>query len=113
MSAARAHPRGLARVWTAPAAALLALALAAALLASAGLSCGRQGSGFVCTCTYLTDRDDEYQVKVEVCAKSAEDALGKAKDCAADSPAPIQRCQCIAVEGGQCKLGECKKPEKK
>jgi hypothetical protein len=88
----------------------LAALLAAALLAGAGLSCGRKGSGFICTCTYLTDRDDEYQVKVEVCAKSAEDALGKAKDCAADSPSPIQRCQCIAVEGGQCKLGECKKP---
>jgi len=83
-----------------------------ALLASASLSCDRTGSGFVCTCTYLTDRDDEYQVKVEVCAKSAEDALGKAKDCAADSPAPIQRCQCIAVEDGQCKLGTCRKPEK-
>jgi hypothetical protein len=96
--------------WGPPIAARLALAVA--VLAGAGVSCSRSGSGFVCTCTYLTDRDDEYQVKVEVCAKSADDALGKAKDCAADSPAPIQRCQCVAVEGGQCELGNCKKAEK-
>jgi hypothetical protein len=108
MAGATAREPRRAPGWGSPSAALLALA--AILLAGAGLSCSRKGSGFVCTCTYLTDRDDEYQVKVEVCAKSAEDALGKAKDCAADSPAPIQRCQCIAVEGGECKLGECKKP---
>ena len=74
------------------------------------VGCARDGTGYACTCELLTDRDDIFNVQVDICAANDQRAPGLAKNCAeSGAPAPIQRCACVAVtDGPKCKEGACK-----
>jgi hypothetical protein len=89
---------------------LLAKAVAlVALACSSGVSGCRAEPGrpYACTCSWLTDYDDEGKVEVVACAPNAEVAPALAKNCAAAAPAPISRCDCQLVSGGPACNQEC------
>jgi hypothetical protein len=87
--------------------------LALALLALAAGSCREEpGAAFACTCTYLTDFDDEIRLDELVCAASADRAAGVASGCAARrAAAPMQGCRCASAPGAtRCPVGACLSP---
>jgi hypothetical protein len=82
------------------------------ILALAAASCREPpGSPFACTCTYLTDFDDEIRLEELVCAGDAERAAGVALGCAARrAAAPMQGCRCAPAAkptASSCAVGAC------
>jgi hypothetical protein len=86
----------------------LLLALAASVL---GAGCEKErGSHYACTCTFLTDFDDNSAHEVTVCSPSAERAPDFARGCAqSGAPAPVEKCACkVEKEAGTCEVGLCR-----
>ncbi|MRG97982.1 hypothetical protein [Polyangium spumosum] len=89
-------------------AAALLLALAAAVL---GSGCEKErGSPYACSCTFLTDFDDNSGSEVTVCSPSDERAPDFARGCAqSGAPAPVEKCTCKVERGaGTCEVGLCR-----
>ena len=88
--------------------AALLLALAAPAL---GAGCEKErGSHYACSCTFLTDFDDNSGSEVTVCSPSDERAPDFARGCAqSGAPAPVEKCVCKVEKGaGTCEVGLCR-----
>ena len=95
----------------------LAALLAVTVMAGAGLSCSRSGSGFVCTCTYLTDRDDEYQVMSRLASPRRTPRQARRAADAPPHPRARARRRRAGVQVGECEavtspaFGEVARPQ--
>ncbi|AKT41951.1 uncharacterized protein CMC5_061730 [Chondromyces crocatus] len=88
------------------------LALALTLSASSALASGcrsERGSPYDCTCTFVTDFDDESRQRVTVCAADAARSIATARGCAqSGAPGPVQTCSCQPVSPpAACDVGNC------
>ncbi|WP_437717493.1 hypothetical protein WMF45_14435 [Sorangium sp. So ce448] len=68
-----------------------------------------QGKPYRCSCTFVTDFDDDSRLDVEVCAPSDARAEGVGRGCAqTHAPGPVSGCTCGgAPDRGPCELGAC------
>lgn len=84
--------------------------VALAVLCALGVGCrAREGRAHRCTCSFLSDYDDDWEHTLVACGDSPEHAAAVARGCAqASAPAPIQHCRCEpAPELPPCKNETC------
>jgi hypothetical protein len=69
----------------------------------------REGQAFRCTCSFLSDYDDDWEHSLVACGDGPEHAASVARGCAqASAPAPIQHCRCApAPELPPCRNETC------
>lgn len=89
--------------------ALAALATLTSLVTAAGGCRAREGQAFRCTCSFLSDYDDDWEHSLVACGDGPEHAASVARGCAqASAPAPIQHCRCApAPELPPCRNETC------
>ncbi|WP_437680557.1 hypothetical protein [Sorangium sp. So ce131] len=83
----------------------------ALLCAALALACSpERGTPYLCTCTFVTDFDDDSRLSVEVCSPSDARAEGFGRGCAqTHAPGPVSGCTCSGVPGrGPCELNACR-----
>lgn len=86
----------------------------AALAALAPACRAERGEPHACSCTFVTDFDDESRHDVEVCAPDAARAAEAGRGCAqSGAPGPVQACACRPSGApGSCALGACRMIER-
>ncbi|MGK3964788.1 hypothetical protein WMF38_11525 [Sorangium sp. So ce118] len=77
------------------------------------LSCAcrpEQGTLYDCSCTFVTDFDDDAKLEVEICAPSEDRAEGVGRGCAqTHAPGPVSGCACRSSPGrGPCEVRACR-----